>query len=80
MKNNGMKIGLWNGILFKRNNMKLLNVYKSNFLVSSFIFKFIHKKAYLYTTRNKLTYGTNTAVHSYKKVLKGECSETNINL
>ena len=60
--------------------MMILNTYKSSFLVSTCIFKFIHKKAYLYTTRNKLTYGTNTAVHSYKKVLKGECSETNINL
>ena len=37
-------------------------------------------KQMIYTTRNKVTYGTNTAVHSYKKVLKGECSETNINL
>ena len=60
--------------------MKLLNVYKDNFLVSESLFKFIHKKAYLYTTRYKLTCGTNTAVHSYKKVLKGECSETYINL
>lgn len=60
--------------------MKLLNIYKSNFLVSTFIFKFIYEKAYLYTIENKLTYGTNTAVHSYKKVLKGECSETNNNL
>ena len=60
--------------------MKLLNTYKGNFLVSTCIFKFIHERAYLYTTRNKLTYGTNTAVHSYKKVLKGECSETNNNL
>lgn len=51
--------------------MKLISVYKSNFLVSTFIFKFIYKRAYLYTTKDKLTYGTNTAVHSYKKVLKG---------
>lgn len=51
--------------------MMILNTYKSSFLVSTFIFKFIYKKAYLYTTKNKLTYGTSTAVHSYKKVLKG---------
>lgn len=56
--------------------MMILNTYKSSFLVSTFIFKFIYKKAYLYTTKNKLTYGTNTAVHSYKKVLKGERYET----
>ena len=60
--------------------MKLLNVYKSNFLVSGFIFKFIYERSYLYTTRSKLTYGTSHNVHSYKKVLKGECSETNNNL
>ena len=60
--------------------MKLISVYKADFLTSTCIFKFIHKRAYLYTTRNKLTYGTSNKIHSYKKVLKGECSETNINL
>ena len=51
--------------------MMILNTYKSSFLVSTCIFKFIHKKAYLYTTKNKLTYGTSNKIHSYKKVLKG---------
>ena len=54
----------------------ILNTYKSSFLLSTYIFKFIYKRAYLYTTKNKLTYGTNTAVHSYKKVLKEERYET----
>ena len=52
--------------------MKLLNVYKSNFLVSSFIFKFMYERSYLYTTRDKLTYGTSNSISTYKKVLKGE--------
>ena len=51
--------------------MKLINTYKSNFLVSTCIFKFIYKRAYLYTTKDKLTYGTSNKIHSYKKVLKG---------
>ena len=57
---------------FKEKDMKLISVYRSNFLVSTFIFKFIYKSAYLYTTKNKLTYGTSNKIHSYKKVLKGE--------
>ena len=60
--------------------MKLLNIYKSNFLVSSLIFKFMHKKVYLYTPRNKLAYGTSDSISAYKKVLKGECNETTLNL
>lgn len=56
--------------------MKLISIYKSNFLAPTFIFKFIYKSAYLYTTKDKLTYGTNTVVHSYKKVLKGYKYET----
>ena len=49
--------------------MTLLKMYQHH--TYNDIFKFIYKSAYLYTTKNKLTYGTNTAVHSYKKVLKG---------
>lgn len=60
--------------------MKLLNVYKANFLVPNSLFKVIHEEAYLYTSKNKLIYGSNTAVHSYKKVHKRECNETAINL
>ena len=60
--------------------MKLIHVYKYNFLVSTFIFKFIYAKGYLYTTDGILTCGAATDVSSYTKVLKGECSETNLNL
>ena len=61
---------------FKEKDMKLISVYKSNFLVSTFIFKFIYKRAYLYTTENKLTYGTSNKLDIYKKVPKRDKYET----
>ena len=44
MKNNGIKIGSWNGIWFKRNNMKLLRTYKqgiSTWFTYSWLFQYV---------------------------------------
>ena len=49
--------------------MKLINTYKSNFLVSTFIFKFIYDSGYLYTTC--VLGSTTSSLLGYVKVLKG---------
>ena len=71
MKNNGIKIGSWNGIQLKENNMKLLEVYSYR---DQAIYKFIHKSIcykYFGYYRNLVSkaqiYEINTA---YKRVVR----------
>ena len=82
MKNNGIKIGLWNGIQLKKNSkgsyMTLLKMYQHH--TYTYIFKFIYDSGYLYTTDNLVIGSTNSSLFGYLKVTKGYKYETNNNL
>ena len=69
MKNNGIKIGSWNGIQLKENNMKLILTYKSNLSITTW---FNYKHTYLLSIIGIFYYTTesdfNTRVTS--KALK----------
>ena len=57
MKNNGIKIGLWNGILFKRNNMKLILTYRNELSMTPW---FNCKHTYLLSIIGLLHYKVET--------------------
>lgn len=71
MKNNGMKIGLWNGIRFKRNNMKLLETYVYEYTA---MYKFIYPfntTGYIWKPEYSLTESNTPTLHYlFNKVRK----------
>ena len=71
MKNNGIKIGSWNGIQLKENNMKLLAVYSYR---NQDIYKFIYKSShngYFWYYRNEVSIAqTSVIAATYKRIVR----------
>ena len=66
-----MKIGSWNGIQLKENNMKLLAVYSyRNQDIYKFIYKSIHN-GYFWYYRNEVSKAqTSVIAATYKRIIK----------
>ena len=71
MKNNGIKIGLWNGIQLRENSMKLLAVYTyKEQPIYEFIYKSLYNNYFGYY-RNVLSKAqTSTITATYNRVVK----------
>ena len=65
MQKNGIKIGSWNGIQLKENNMRLLKVYHS-----AWVFKFIYDTGYLYTPTQEIICAGSNNLTCYTEVFK----------
>ena len=72
-----MKFGLWNGILFKRNNMKLILTYRNKLSMTPW---FNHKHTYLLGIIGLLHYkaesdfNTWVSIETFKRIRKPTCN------